>query len=325
MLIAAYFFPRRRRPRPPRLAPRRLRRHPGRGRKHRRLLAAHPLAFTAVSLTVVMLLTSEIVARREPRRPARPALLRPLPGHALHHRPSRALRRAQRRLGGVPRLQRRGAARRRPSRPHPPRRPRAQRAEAAGLFDGSRARSASRPACRAKDGSWHWLRSSSTLRPRRVADLRPRDRRHRAEAGRGRTRGAADRGRGAGPQRRPHRPAEPPRPRRAAAARDGRARRAESPLCLAIVDIDHFKAYNDANGHLAGDELLRECAIAWDAELRGEDTIVRFGGEEFLVVLPDCPLEQAAEIVERLRAATPAGRPARPASPAGTSPRRSTT
>ena len=86
-----------------------------------------------------------------------------------------------------------------------------------------------------------------------------------------------------------------------------RARRAESDLCLAIVDIDHFKAYNDANGHLAGDAVLRECAVAWDAELRGADTIVRFGGEEFLVVLPDCPLEQAAEIVERLRAATPGG------------------
>ena len=69
-----------------------------------------------------------------------------------------------------------------------------------------------------------------------------------------------------------------------------RARRTDSDLCLAIVDIDHFKAYNDANGHLAGDAVLRECAVAWDAVLRGEDTIVRFGGEEFLVVLPDCPL-----------------------------------
>ncbi len=84
-----------------------------------------------------------------------------------------------------------------------------------------------------------------------------------------------------------------------------RARRAESDLCLAIVDIDHFKAYNDANGHLAGDAILRECAVAWDAVLRGADTIVRFGGEEFLVVLPDCPLEQGAETIERLRQATP--------------------
>jgi diguanylate cyclase (GGDEF)-like protein/PAS domain S-box-containing protein len=86
-----------------------------------------------------------------------------------------------------------------------------------------------------------------------------------------------------------------------------RARRSDSPLCLAIVDIDHFKAYNDGYGHLAGDEVLRECARAWDSELRGEDTIVRFGGEEFLVVLPDCPPGQAAEIVERLRGVTPMG------------------
>jgi diguanylate cyclase (GGDEF)-like protein len=84
-----------------------------------------------------------------------------------------------------------------------------------------------------------------------------------------------------------------------------RARRSESELCLAIIDLDHFKAYNDTYGHLAGDVMLRDCAITWDSELRGEDTIVRFGGEEFLVVLPDCTFEQAAEIVERLRVATP--------------------
>ena len=84
-----------------------------------------------------------------------------------------------------------------------------------------------------------------------------------------------------------------------------RALRAESPLCLAIIDIDHFKLYNDTHGHLAGDAVLRDCAAAWDAELRGEDTILRFGGEEFLVVLPDCGPVDAAEIVERLRAATP--------------------
>lgn len=84
-----------------------------------------------------------------------------------------------------------------------------------------------------------------------------------------------------------------------------RSRRREAPLCLAILDLDHFEAYNDAHGHDAGDAALRECAIAWDAELRGEDTIVRFGGEEFLVLLPDCTPEHGAEAIERLRAATP--------------------
>ena len=86
-----------------------------------------------------------------------------------------------------------------------------------------------------------------------------------------------------------------------------RALRAASALCLAIIDIDHFKAYNDTHGHLAGDAVLRDCAAAWDEALRGEDTILRFGGEEFLVVLPDCGPADATEIVERLRAATPDG------------------
>ena len=53
--------------------------------------------------------------------------------------------------------------------------------------------------------------------------------------------------------------------------------------------------------------MLRACAREWDEALRGEDTLVRFGGEEFLVLLPDTAPEQAAEIVERLRAKTPMG------------------
>jgi diguanylate cyclase (GGDEF)-like protein/PAS domain S-box-containing protein len=85
------------------------------------------------------------------------------------------------------------------------------------------------------------------------------------------------------------------------------ARRAGSSLCLGIIDLDRFKAFNDANGHLAGDDLLRECAIAWDSHLRAEDTVVRFGGEEFLVLLPGASSDEASEILERLRAATPGG------------------
>jgi diguanylate cyclase (GGDEF)-like protein len=87
-----------------------------------------------------------------------------------------------------------------------------------------------------------------------------------------------------------------------------RARRSRSPLCLALLDLDHFKSYNDEHGHLAGDEMLRSCARAWDDLLRGEDTIVRFGGEEFLVLLPDTGPEAALKVVERLRGAIPNGR-----------------
>jgi len=86
-----------------------------------------------------------------------------------------------------------------------------------------------------------------------------------------------------------------------------RARRALSPLCLALLDLDRFAAYNQAHGHAAGDAVLRECAAAWDAELRGEDTLARLGGDEFLVLLPNCTPVQAAAIVERLRSRTPEG------------------
>lgn len=85
-----------------------------------------------------------------------------------------------------------------------------------------------------------------------------------------------------------------------------RARREGSELCLAVLDLDHFKAYNDTHGHLGGDAMLRACAIAWDSAVRGADLLVRFGGEEFLLVLPGCALAEAEEIVERVRAATPA-------------------
>jgi diguanylate cyclase (GGDEF)-like protein/PAS domain S-box-containing protein len=159
----------------------------------------------------------------------------------------------------------------------------------------------------AKDGSWHWLRWSSTMAAdesliyaratditmlKRVESERENLLTEVAVLARSDALTGLPNRRGLDEQL----------PREMA-----RARRAESDLCLAIVDIDHFKAYNDANGHLAGDAILRECALAWDTALRGADTIVRFGGEEFLVVLPDCPLQQAAETVERLREATPAG------------------
>ena len=84
-----------------------------------------------------------------------------------------------------------------------------------------------------------------------------------------------------------------------------RSRRNGDPLCVAMLDLDFFKNYNDQGGHQAGDRLLKQSASAWDRELRESDTLARYGGEEFSVALPGCRLENAKDIVERLRAAMP--------------------
>ncbi|MGH2635068.1 MAG: diguanylate cyclase [Actinomycetota bacterium] len=86
----------------------------------------------------------------------------------------------------------------------------------------------------------------------------------------------------------------------ARAARDG------APLSMALLDIDHFKGYNDRHGHQAGDRLLKEAAAAWRGILRVTDVLARIGGDEFAVLLPGCALEMAATIADRLRAAVPA-------------------
>jgi diguanylate cyclase (GGDEF)-like protein/PAS domain S-box-containing protein len=86
-----------------------------------------------------------------------------------------------------------------------------------------------------------------------------------------------------------------------------RARREGSALCVAIVDLDHFKTYNDQYGHLAGDRLLKEAASSWRSALRLTDVLARYGGEEFAIALPRCGLEEARALVERLRAAMPHG------------------
>jgi diguanylate cyclase (GGDEF)-like protein len=86
-----------------------------------------------------------------------------------------------------------------------------------------------------------------------------------------------------------------------------RARRDATPLCVAMLDIDHFKAYNDEHGHLAGDVLLREAAAAWTERLRPTDLLARYGGEEFTLAMPACGADEASALVERLRAAMPAG------------------
>ncbi|HKT01957.1 MAG TPA: GGDEF domain-containing protein [Rugosimonospora sp.] len=79
------------------------------------------------------------------------------------------------------------------------------------------------------------------------------------------------------------------------------------PTTLAILDLDHFKRYNDSNGHQAGDRLLKAAAAAWTAQLRQVDVLARYGGEEFIALLPGCPAPAATEVLERLRAATPDG------------------
>jgi diguanylate cyclase (GGDEF)-like protein len=86
-----------------------------------------------------------------------------------------------------------------------------------------------------------------------------------------------------------------------------RAKRLGTPLSLVMLDLDHFKKYNDRMGHLGGDQHLRACVDRWRAELRSIDTLTRFGGEEFSVLLPGCTLEDALGTSERLRAAVPAG------------------
>ncbi|RYG25523.1 GGDEF domain-containing protein [bacterium] len=81
----------------------------------------------------------------------------------------------------------------------------------------------------------------------------------------------------------------------------GRARRESADLSLALVDIDRFKEYNDANGHLAGDAALRTVAAALASTARAGDAVARFGGEEFALLLPGAGPDAAFQVAERLR------------------------
>ena len=82
-----------------------------------------------------------------------------------------------------------------------------------------------------------------------------------------------------------------------------RARRATTPVSVVLADLDHFKSVNDTHGHPAGDAVLRETARRLRAPLRPYDSLGRYGGEEFLLVLPDCPEADAAAVAERVRLA----------------------
>src|SRR5258707_14408853 len=81
-----------------------------------------------------------------------------------------------------------------------------------------------------------------------------------------------------------------------------RARRNGAPCSIALIDLDWFKRINDAFGHPTGDEVLRTFAITVFANIRPVDRFGRYGGEEFLLVLPDTDEQSAARILERLRA-----------------------
>jgi len=80
-----------------------------------------------------------------------------------------------------------------------------------------------------------------------------------------------------------------------------RARREQTPLSIIMVDFDHFKGVNDTYGHLAGDAVLREIARRMSEQVRPYDAVGRYGGEEFLLVLPNCAHDEAVEVAERLR------------------------
>ena len=74
-----------------------------------------------------------------------------------------------------------------------------------------------------------------------------------------------------------------------------------NPLCMLMLDVDHFKAYNDQHGHLAGDYALCLLAQTLRNQLRPKDSLIRFGGEEFVILLPEMGSDEARNIGERLR------------------------
>ena len=81
-------------------------------------------------------------------------------------------------------------------------------------------------------------------------------------------------------------------------------------LCVALIDIDHFKTYNDSEGHQAGDKLLQDAAAAWRQVVRSGDIVARCGGDEFAVLMPECNADKARGIADRLCGALGDGRTA---------------
>jgi len=81
------------------------------------------------------------------------------------------------------------------------------------------------------------------------------------------------------------------------------ADRQGSPLSILMLDIDHFKQYNDTFGHPAGDEVLRRVGTILQTAVRAHDVVARYGGEEFVVLMPSTKENEALEVAERLRSA----------------------
>jgi diguanylate cyclase (GGDEF)-like protein len=79
------------------------------------------------------------------------------------------------------------------------------------------------------------------------------------------------------------------------------ALRSDTPLTVAMVDLDHFKQYNDQHGHVAGDTLLRAIAALMVSNIRGQDLVVRYGGEEFCLVLPETDIVGGHHLLDKLR------------------------
>ena len=80
-----------------------------------------------------------------------------------------------------------------------------------------------------------------------------------------------------------------------------RVARAGEPALVLMIDIDHFKRVNDAHGHQAGDVVLKSVALALRDCIRPMDTVARFGGEEFAMILPNCPPSFGMMVAERIR------------------------